>query len=194
MDLEPTAGPARAASSIDAIDQFDGKVPVFIEKCPTIWSQCGQRPAPKIETNRRAFARTDGAPSRTPVQGGVAVEERVAEIPTRDGRMQAFVTHPQQDGPFPPVILYMDVWGVREELCDLARRVATVGYYCMVPDLYYRQGKVRSTYVNDKGERISLNRLSKESRTRAGAGAQSVRPDGGRDTGAVLKFYTAESL
>ena len=43
--------------------------------------------------------------------------------------METFVTHPQQDGPFPPVIFYMDVWGVREELYDLARRVATVGYY-----------------------------------------------------------------
>ena len=79
------------------------------------------------------------------------MEERVAGIPTRDGRMEAFVTHPEQDGPFPPVIIYMDVWGVREELYDLARRVATVGYYCMVPDFYYRQGKVLSTYVNDKG-------------------------------------------
>ena len=30
--------------------------------------------------------------------------------------MESFITHPQQDGPFPPVILYMDIWGVREEL------------------------------------------------------------------------------
>lgn len=76
--------------------------------------------------------------------------------------METFITHPEQDGPFPPVILYMDVWGVREELYDLARRVATVGYYAMVPDFYYRQGKIRSTFINDNGERFSLDRLSKE--------------------------------
>ena len=90
------------------------------------------------------------------------MKDRLIEIPTPDGRMETFVSHPEQDGPFPPVILYMDVWGVREELFDLARRVATVGYYAMVPDWYYRQGKVRSTFVNDQGERISLNKLSKE--------------------------------
>jgi carboxymethylenebutenolidase len=117
------------------------------------------------------------------------VDERVAGIPTRDGRMEAFVTHPQQDGPFPPVIIYMDVWGVREELYDLARRVATVGYYCMVPDFYYRQGKVRSTYVNDKGERLSLNRLSKDDQDKVLAPARSLSDAMVvEDTGAVLKF------
>jgi dienelactone hydrolase len=66
------------------------------------------------------------------------VHEQFLEIPTAAGRMETFVTHPEQDAPFAPVILYMDVWGVREVLYDLARRIATVGYYVMVPDLYYR--------------------------------------------------------
>jgi len=103
--------------------------------------------------------------------------------------METFVTHPEQDGPFPPVVLYMDIWGVREELYDLARRVATVGYYCMVPDFYYRQGKVRTTYINDKGERISLSRLSKEDQAKALEPANkltdSMVVD---DSGAILKF------
>src|SRR5262245_44658739 len=102
------------------------------------------------------------------------MKERLVEIPTRDGRMETFVTHPEQDGPFPPVIFYMDIWGVREELYDLARRVATVGYYAMVPDFYYRQGKVRSTFVNDKGERISLNRLTHEDQDRVLAPARQL--------------------
>ena len=63
-------------------------------------------------------------------------------------------------------MLYMDVWGVREELYDLARRVATVGYYVMVPDFYYRQGKIRSTFINDKGERISLAGSARKTRPR----------------------------
>ena len=115
--------------------------------------------------------------------------ERFLEIPTADGRMETFVTHPQQDGPFPPVILYMDVWGVREELYDLARRVATVGYYCMVPDFYYRQGKIRSTFINDKGERISLNRLSKEDQDKVLAPAHKLADAMVvADSGAILTF------
>lgn len=115
--------------------------------------------------------------------------ERFIEIPTADGRMETFVTHPQQDGPFAPVILYMDVWGVREELYDLARRVATVGYYCMVPDFYYRQGKIRSTFINDKGERISLNRLSKQEQDKVLAPAHKLADAMVvADSGAILTF------
>jgi carboxymethylenebutenolidase len=34
----------------------------------------------------------------------------------------------------------MDAPGIREELYDMARRLATVGYYVMLPNLYYRAG------------------------------------------------------
>jgi carboxymethylenebutenolidase len=117
------------------------------------------------------------------------VKERFVEIPTKDGQMETFVTHPEQDGPFPPVVFYMDVWGVREELYDLARRVATVGYYALVPDFYYRQGKVRSTFVNDKGERISLNRLSKEDQDKVLVPARKLTDTMVvEDSGAILQF------
>src|SRR5262249_22712671 len=76
-----------------------------------------------------------------------AMKDRIVEIPTKAGRMPTFVTHPEQDGPFPPVIVFMDVWGVRDELYDIARRIGTVGYYAMVPDFYYRQGTIRQTYI-----------------------------------------------
>ena len=123
---------------------------------------------------------------------GYAVKERFVEIPTEDGRMEAFVTHPEQDGPFPPVILYMDVWGVREELYDLARRIGTVGYYAVVPDFYYRQGKIRSTFTNDKGERISLARLSKEDQAKVLEPASKLADSMVvADTGALLKFFRA---
>src|ERR1043166_1151241 len=90
------------------------------------------------------------------------MDERMLDIKTGSGVMETFVTHPNQHAPFPAVILYMDVWGVREELFDIARRIATVGYYCMVPDLYYRLGKVRHEFRNDKNEMISLEYLSDE--------------------------------
>ncbi len=64
-------------------------------------------------------------------------------VRTRDGTMECFVAHPEGAGPFPPVILYMDVPGIREELHDFCRRIAAQGYYCLLPDLYYRQGRVR---------------------------------------------------
>ena len=54
------------------------------------------------------------------------MKERCISIPTPSGAMETFTTHPDRGGPFPAVIVYMDIWGVREELFDIARRVATV--------------------------------------------------------------------
>jgi carboxymethylenebutenolidase len=64
--------------------------------------------------------------------------ERQIEIVTRDGRMNTFVCHPERDSPHPAIIFFMDAPGIREELRDMARRLGTVGYYVMLPNLYYR--------------------------------------------------------
>jgi carboxymethylenebutenolidase len=117
------------------------------------------------------------------------MEERVVTIGTPSGRMETFVTHPEQDGPFPAVVIYMDIWGVREELFEIARRVGTVGYYCLVPDLYYREGTVRHEFRDEQNRMISLAALDEERK-------QRVRAPGRRlsnqmvvdDTGAILDF------
>jgi carboxymethylenebutenolidase len=66
--------------------------------------------------------------------------ERQIDIPTKDGPMTTFVTHPERGGPHPVVLFFMDAPGIREELRDMARRIASVGYYVMLPNLYYRSG------------------------------------------------------
>ena len=55
------------------------------------------------------------------------MKERFVDIATPSGRMETFVTHPERGGPFPAVVIYMDIWGVRDELFEIARRVGTVG-------------------------------------------------------------------
>ena len=60
------------------------------------------------------------------------------DIPTKDGHTTTFISHPERDGPHPVILFYMDAPGIREELRDMARRLATSGYYVMLPNLYYR--------------------------------------------------------
>lgn len=62
-------------------------------------------------------------------------------IQTDDGDMDVFVCRPEEGGAFPAVVFYMDAPGIREELRDMARRLATVGYYVVLPNLYYRLGR-----------------------------------------------------
>jgi len=115
--------------------------------------------------------------------------DRIVEIETASGRMPTFVTYPEQDGPFPPVILYMDIWGVREELFEIARRVGTVGYYCLVPDFYYREGKVAHEFRDAQNRMISLHALDEERRQRVIApGRRLSNQMVVDDTGAILDF------
>jgi carboxymethylenebutenolidase len=78
--------------------------------------------------------------------------ELMAEVPTQDGRMNAFVTRPEQGGPFAAIVILMDVWGLREELFDIARKVAVTGYYCIVPNFYYRQGLISFEFRDERGQ------------------------------------------
>ena len=65
--------------------------------------------------------------------------EKHIDITTRAGAMNSFVVHPEENGPHPVVLFYMDAPGKREELHDMARRLASVGYYVVLPNLYYRR-------------------------------------------------------
>ncbi|MBT5699933.1 MAG: dienelactone hydrolase family protein, partial [Gammaproteobacteria bacterium] len=72
------------------------------------------------------------------------------DIVTQDGSMNTFISHPEEGGPYPVILFLMDAPGYREELHDMARRIATAGYYVMLPNLYYR--RTRALVVNGAPE------------------------------------------
>lgn len=67
--------------------------------------------------------------------------EETIDIQTGDGDMETFTCRPERNGPFTPVFMLMDAPGIREELRDMARRLASVGYFVLLPNLYYRAGR-----------------------------------------------------
>lgn len=74
--------------------------------------------------------------------------ERNIDIDTPQGKMQTFMVRPDGDGPFPVILFYMDAPAIREELYDMARRIAGEGYYVLLPDLFYRFGLIRFPFRN----------------------------------------------
>ena len=66
--------------------------------------------------------------------------EQTVDIATKHGACTTFIAHPERDGAHPVVIFFMDAPAIREELRDMARRIAAAGYYVMLPNLYYRAG------------------------------------------------------
>jgi carboxymethylenebutenolidase len=125
-------------------------------------------------------------------QSGRTMREHMIGIATRAGTMPAFVVHPDQDTAFPAAVLYMDFWGVREELYGVARGVAAAGYCCVVPDLYYRQGAIRHELRDQHGRMISLNRLDDATRTKVLAPLKQLSDaEAMDDTDAVLNFLAS---
>lgn len=62
------------------------------------------------------------------------------EIKTRDGLCPSYVYRPAGAGPWPAVLMYMDGIGIRPAMLEIGERLATHGYFVLLPDLYYRSG------------------------------------------------------
>jgi carboxymethylenebutenolidase len=61
-------------------------------------------------------------------------------IETRDGSCPSYVYRPAAGGPWPAVLVYMDGLGIRPAMLEVGERLATCGYYVLLPDLFYRSG------------------------------------------------------
>ena len=108
--------------------------------------------------------------------------ERHIDLPTADGAMNTFVVAPEEGGPHPVVLFYMDAPGKREELHDMARRLAAVGYFVVLPNLYYRQS--RDFWLKERSEAAMAQMFG----LMATLGAATTRTD----TAAMLQFVDTQ--
>jgi carboxymethylenebutenolidase len=76
--------------------------------------------------------------------------ERELDVTTPEGEMKTFVFHPQYEGPHPVVLYLMDAPSIRPALEDMASRLASAGYYVMLPYLFYRGGPFRQLGKSDE--------------------------------------------
>jgi carboxymethylenebutenolidase len=106
-------------------------------------------------------------------------------ITTRYGQMPSYVAAPSAPGRYPPVILYMDAPGIREELRVMARRIAARGYVCLLPDLYYRLGALRFDIPRRNDAMSVVIRGAMNSLTNAGVV---------EDTGGMIAFLDAQEV
>jgi carboxymethylenebutenolidase len=66
------------------------------------------------------------------------MQTTTVQIPTADGTAEAYLVKPEGDGPFPGVLVFMDAFGLRPRLAEMAGRIAERGYAVLVPNLFYR--------------------------------------------------------
>ncbi len=77
--------------------------------------------------------------------------EQHLDIETDDAPMNTFVVCPEEGAPRPVVLFLMDAPGMREELRQMCRRLASAGYFVIAPNLYYR--RVRQYNVFESQDR-----------------------------------------
>jgi carboxymethylenebutenolidase len=80
------------------------------------------------------------------------------------------------------VLFYMDAPGKREELHDMARRLAAVGYFVVLPNLYYRS--TRDYWLKER----TAPAMAEMFELMATLGRQTTE----RDTRALLDFVAAQ--
>ncbi|TLZ45011.1 MAG: dienelactone hydrolase family protein, partial [Gammaproteobacteria bacterium] len=61
-------------------------------------------------------------------------------IETGEGACPAYVYRPDGNGPWPGVLVFMDGIGIRPAMLEIGERLATNGFFVLLPDLYYRSG------------------------------------------------------
>lgn len=96
--------------------------------------------------------------------------ETTTDIVIADHAMETFICRPER-GQHPPVLFLMDAPGIREELRDMARRLAAVGYCVLLPNLYYRAGR-DTTYGPD----VLVHGSAEHRRMRAVRTAMTIPP------------------
>jgi carboxymethylenebutenolidase len=72
------------------------------------------------------------------------------DLDTGAGTMPTWMYRPGSDGPHPLVMYLMDAPSIRPALHDMASRLATAGYYVMMPYLFYRGGPFREFGSSDE--------------------------------------------
>jgi carboxymethylenebutenolidase len=78
------------------------------------------------------------------------VIEQEIDLHAPDGAMKTFIYHPTHEGPHPVVLYLMDAPSIRPALKDMATRLASAGYYVMLPYLFYRGGPFREFGLSDE--------------------------------------------
>ncbi|MFF1844195.1 dienelactone hydrolase family protein [Streptomyces sp. NPDC058232] len=120
-----------------------------------------------------------------------AVRGTSVDIPTQDGTADAYLTHPDDSTPHPAVLLYMDAFGLRPHLKQMADRLARAGYTVLVPNVFYRHGRAPVVELPD----VIGPARRPEIFERLGPIMTSLTPDlAMRDADAYLRWLAASPL
>jgi len=60
------------------------------------------------------------------------------DVTTRDGVASVWAAYPDGPGPWPAIVMFSDAFGVRDASIAMADRLASYGFYVVLPDVFHR--------------------------------------------------------
>ncbi|HEY5007413.1 MAG TPA: dienelactone hydrolase family protein [Caulobacteraceae bacterium] len=108
-------------------------------------------------------------------------------IPTPDGDARAYTFQPEGKGPWPAVIFFMDAPAIRPALFQMCERLASNGYFVLLPDMFWRAGpyepiNMAEAFKDEEARRAIFGKFM--------ASTDPVRST--RDTGAFLDWLAKQ--
>lgn len=70
------------------------------------------------------------------------VQAQNVTFPFGTAQRPAYLARPDAEGPFPSVVVIHEIFGLNENIKDIARRFASVGYVALAVDLFVERNKV----------------------------------------------------
>jgi carboxymethylenebutenolidase len=109
------------------------------------------------------------------------------EIKTNDGTCPSHVFRPVGSSPWPAVLVFMDGLGIRPAMLEVGERLATSGYFVLLPDLYYRSGPYEpmdphAVFTDPEKRRVLMEKFF----------ALATPANIMSDTGALLDYLAAQ--
>jgi carboxymethylenebutenolidase len=109
------------------------------------------------------------------------------EITTPDGTCPSYVYRPTGTGPWPAVLVFMDGLGIRPAMLEVGERLASHGYFVLLPDLFYRSGPYEpmdphAVFTDPEKRKILMEKFF----------AHATPANIMRDTGAFLAYLAAQ--
>jgi carboxymethylenebutenolidase len=90
--------------------------------------------------------------------------EQEIEIKTQDGISDSVLYHPEGAGPWPGVLYFTDIGGIRAANRESAARLAQQGYSVLMPNIFYRTSRVplqpSIRTLDDEGRKKRMAELS----------------------------------
>jgi carboxymethylenebutenolidase len=95
--------------------------------------------------SRRAFMVSTAATvvlgSAASAAADVKVVEKDVNVPMESGVSDSALFYPEGKGPWPAVLVWTDILGLRPVFREMGRRLAAEGYLVLVPNPFYRNAK-----------------------------------------------------